>query len=143
MLQSMVWCNQLVTALASLLRSIAQPSTLTHISKQASRQHIMQLMQAMAQPRIMSSIGHRPLQHWPETAASTQPKLVSTATKGCKPKKIMGSAVADGQMLDVIRVSDMKHCRQRQVVLNFHQEQLGPCHNCRCIFQNDLAWSAE
>lgn len=111
----MVWCNQLVTALASLLRSIAQPSTLMHMSKQASQQHIVQLMQAVAQPKIISLIGHsiRHVQIRPETAASTQPKPVSTATKGCEPKKMMGSTVADVQMLDVIRAPDVKHCRQR------------------------------
>ena len=109
----MVWCNQLVTALTGLLRSIAQPSTLAHVSKQAAQQHIIHLMQAVTQPSVVSLIENQTIKHGPQAANSTQPGLVSTVTKACKPRKMNGSTVADGQMLDIIRVSDTKHCRQR------------------------------
>lgn len=113
MLQSMVWCNQLVTALAGLLRFIAQPSILMHESKQAAQRHIVHRMQVVTQPSIVSLTGGQPIQQGPKAAASTQAGLVDTATKKCRHRKITGSTVADGQMLEVIRVSDIKHCRQR------------------------------
>ena len=109
MLQSMVWCNQLVTALARFLRSIAQPSILAHASHQAAQQHIVHLMQALTQPSVISVLGWESTQQGPKTVVSTQSGLACP-----KPKKMAaGSTLADGQMLDVIRVSDIKHCRQR------------------------------
>ena len=113
MLQSMVWCNELVTALAGLLRSIAHPSILAHESKRAAQRHIVHRMQVVTQPSIVSFTGGQPVQQGPKAAASTQPGLVDTAINKCKPRKMAGSTVADGQMLDVIKVSDIKHCRQR------------------------------
>ena len=110
MLQSMVWCNQLVTTLAGLLRSIAQPPILTHVSKQAAQRHIVHLMQVVTQPGIASSTEGQPLRKAPEAAAST----TLGQSKKCGPRKMSGSSmVADGQALDVIRLSDVKHCQQR------------------------------
>ena len=110
----MVWCNQLVTALAGLLRSIAQPPILTHVSKQAAQRHIVHLMQVVTQPGITPLIEGQPLQKALEAAVSTTSGLLDTASKKCKPRKMSGSSmVADGQTLNVIRLSDVEHCWQR------------------------------
>lgn len=110
----MVWCNQLVQSLARLLQFISQPSILTHASHQAAQHHIVRLMQAVTQPNVTSLLGWEHSQKGSGTATHIPSGLVSTAGQECQLRTMAtGSTAADGQMLDVIRVSDTKHCQEK------------------------------
>ena len=115
-MQSMVWCNQLVVALARLLQDMVQPSALPaslHDRNDKSfQQHIIHRMQAMTQPRLV------PLLQWdlsPSQRAVSRETGQSDAVRGkaCQPRQMSYDSMAsEGHVLNIIQVSRSSGCLQ-------------------------------
>lgn len=111
----MVWCNQLVVALARLLRDIAQPSALPaspHNSKDKGfQQRIIHQMQAMTQPRIVQLLQWDVSSKWAATDASRETGQLNPAGKVCQTRQMsVDSMASEGQMLNIIQVSNSNDC---------------------------------
>lgn len=99
MLQSMVWCNELVVLLARLLQTIAQPSVLKLHSQAKAQQQILRQMEQAVQPSVASAFS------WGQPKALSIGKLDANAQHnkslsvfGCPVK--MGAVGAETHVLE-------------------------------------------
>lgn len=112
----MVWCNQLVMLLASLLRTITQTPFLTLHAQEGAQQHIIQHMQSVTQPHIATTVGLVSA-GGPDGDASGDAYIPSSKTQlkktadTCLQRQIgADSVVREGAALLVIRVPDKAGC---------------------------------
>ena len=107
----MVWCNQLVVALAKLLISLTQPSIVTHHWHAEAQQRIGHELRATTQPHIA------PMLEWASPAvadAGAHAHSRNPLGRECKLRAVKaGAPMSEGQMLDVINVSSTGGCSHK------------------------------